>query len=89
MVSTDRVFTFVDFSLFKYTLVGEFQYTEKKYFRQILILVSKTFLGFPSLGVEYCFLFKVKLLVLRNYVLPERYIRDMFYSTQLVLVGFV
>jgi hypothetical protein len=52
--------------------------TDKKYFRRIL-LVSKTLTGFPSLGVNNCFLFKVKLLVLSNSVLPEREIRDMFY----------
>ena len=34
-----------------------------KYFREFL-LVSKTFPGFPSRGVQNCFLFKVKLLVL-------------------------
>ena len=40
-------------------------------FRQIL-LVSKTFSRFPSLEVQNCFFFKVKLLVLSNWVLPEQ-----------------
>ena len=43
--------------------------TYKKYFRRIS-LVSKTFPGFPSMGVE--------LLVLSNSVLPEREIQEIF-----------
>ena len=35
------------------------KFTEKKYFRRILIVI-KTFPGFPSLGVQNCFVFKVK-----------------------------
>ena len=46
-----------------------------KIFRQIL-LVSKIFTGFPSLGVKNGFLFKVRLLVLSNSVLPEREIQE-------------
>ena len=48
-------------------------------------VVSKTYLGFPSLGVQNCSLFKVILLVLSNSVLPEREIQDMF----CYLVGYV
>ena len=32
---------------------------------------SKTFPGFPSLGVQNCFLFKVRLLVLSNFGTPK------------------
>ena len=54
------------------------KFTEKKYFRRILIVI-KTFPGFPSLGVQNCFLFKVKVLVLSNSVFPELKIRERFY----------
>ena len=43
-----------------------------KSFRQIL-LVSKTFPRIPSLGIQNCFLFKFKFLVLSNSLLPEHY----------------
>ena len=45
---------------------------------QLMFSVAK-FPGFPSQGVHNRLLFKVKLLVLSNYVLPEREIQEMFY----------
>ena len=39
----------------------------------------KTFPGFPSLGVKNCFLFKVRLLVLSNSLLPQMEIQEMFH----------
>ena len=45
--------------------------TDTKYLRELLV-VSQKCSGFPSLGVQNIFLFKVKLLVLSNSALPER-----------------
>ena len=57
--------------------MGE-HYTDKNILDESYYVVSKTFPGFPSLGVKNCFLFKVELLVLSNSVLPKWEIREMF-----------
>ena len=62
---------------FRGKLLGQYNFVVVN-FRQTL-LVSKTFSGFPALGVQNCILFKVELLVLSNSVLPEREIQEMFY----------
>ena len=53
--------------------------SDKNILDESYYVVSKTFPRFPSLGVQNCFFFKVKLLVLSNSVLAEQEILEMFY----------
>ena len=54
-------------------------YTDENILEDSYYIVSKTFPGFSTMEVQNCFLFKVKLLVLSNSVLPEQEIWEIFY----------